>query len=115
MKVLYPAKLGVDTKCPKCGTTLIVVSEAMYVCQNSHLVECYIQVTLKNQDLRQSKQVDNLTMHERDERDERDERVHKEIANALPRVHNKGTTLIGDSEEIDKVAEMMKGVTGKKI
>jgi hypothetical protein len=53
MKIMYPAKLGPQTKCPKCLTGIISTGGALYVCQNGHVVECVVMVTMKASDVTQ--------------------------------------------------------------
>lgn len=46
MKVMYPCRLGPETKCPNCHTRIISIGGTLYSCQNGHVIECVVMVTL---------------------------------------------------------------------
>lgn len=51
MKLMYPAKLGVETKCPYCKSGIIPIGGgSLFNCQNGHIVECVVMVTLTRAD-----------------------------------------------------------------
>lgn len=46
MKIMYPARLHPDTKCPNCQTKIVSIGGSLFSCQNGHIVECVVMVTL---------------------------------------------------------------------
>lgn len=46
MKIMYPARLSLDTKCPNCGSKIINIGGTLYSCQSGHVIECVVMVTL---------------------------------------------------------------------
>lgn len=58
MKLMYPAKLGTDTKCPYCKTRITPIGGgALFNCQSGHIVECVVMVSLNRTDVLQEKRV----------------------------------------------------------
>jgi hypothetical protein len=58
MKIMYPARLGADMKCPHCHTKITSIGGTLYACQNGHIVECVVLVTV-NQTQQSAKPVEN--------------------------------------------------------
>lgn len=47
IKIQYPVRLGVETKCPNCGQPLNHMGANVYVCRSGHVVEGILLVTMK--------------------------------------------------------------------
>jgi hypothetical protein len=59
MKLMYPARLGPETRCPYCkGKIFPIGGGSLFNCQNSHLVECVVMVTLNKADAFQEKKAE---------------------------------------------------------
>ena len=46
MKIMYPARLSLETKCPNCNASITSIGGTLYACQKGHVIECVVLVTL---------------------------------------------------------------------
>jgi hypothetical protein len=46
MKIMYPARLSLETKCPNCNASITSIGGTLYACQKGHVIECVVLVTM---------------------------------------------------------------------